>query len=179
MGVGVEAGITFLLPDGRRWREAPDEGDGSRQSRDGSAAPLPQPLTLTPAPLPSGRGVSRALPHRHDRPMTTGQRRFARKLRRQSTEPEDVLWALLRDRRLDGLKFRRQVPLLAYTVDFLCFDRKLIVELDGHQHGWQAEYDAARTEEIERHGFTVIRFANAEILNDRDAVIAAIRRAIA
>ena len=110
--------------------------------------------------------------------MTTEQRQFARKLRRRETEAEDVLWSLLRNRRLDGLKFRRQVPLLGYTVDFLCIDRKLVVELDGRQHGWEHDYDSARTEEIERHGLRVIRFTNAEAIGDRDAVIAAIRKAL-
>jgi very-short-patch-repair endonuclease len=109
--------------------------------------------------------------------MTTEQRRFARQLRRQSTKPEDVLWSLLRASRLEGLKFRRQVPLLGYTVDFLCVDRKLVIELDGRQHDAEREYDAARTQEIERHGFVVIRFRNEMVLNDRDAVIAAIREA--
>jgi very-short-patch-repair endonuclease len=111
--------------------------------------------------------------------MTTEQRSFARRLRRQATEPEDIVWELLRNRRLDGRRFRRQVPLLAYTVDFLCVDRKLIVEIDGRQHGWEREYDAARTEEIERYGFAVLRFSNAQVLDDRDAVVAAIRRALA
>ena len=106
--------------------------------------------------------------------MTTEQRSFARRLRRQATEPEDIIWELLRNRRLGGLKFRRQVPLLGYTVDFLCIDRKLIVEIDGRQHDWEREYDAARTVEIERHGFTVLRFSNAQVLNDRDGVMAAI-----
>jgi very-short-patch-repair endonuclease len=110
--------------------------------------------------------------------MTSEQRQFARQLRQRSTRPEDILWSLLRNRRLDGLKFRRQVPLLGYTVDFICIDRKLIVEIDGRQHCWEADDDAARTEEIERHGFKAIRFGNAEIVDGRDAVITAIRRAI-
>jgi very-short-patch-repair endonuclease len=107
--------------------------------------------------------------------MATEQQSFARTLRRQSTKPEDILWDLLRARRLDGLKFRRQAPLLGYTVDFLCFERKLVVELDGRQHDVERDYDAARSEEIERHGFMVIRFGNETVLDDRDAVIARIR----
>ena len=110
--------------------------------------------------------------------MTTEQRRFARTLRAQATEPETILWELLRARRLDGLKFRRQVPLLGYTVDFLCIDRRLIIEIDGRQHLWERAYDEARTQEIERHGFTVLRFGNAQVLDGRDAVIAAIRAAL-
>jgi very-short-patch-repair endonuclease len=110
--------------------------------------------------------------------MATERQHFARKLRRQSTTPEDILWSLLRAHRLDGLKFRRQVPLLGYTVDFLCLQRKLVIELDGAQHDAERDYDAARTLEIERHGFTLIRFRNEMVLNDRDAVIAAIRQAL-
>jgi very-short-patch-repair endonuclease len=109
--------------------------------------------------------------------MITEQRSFARRLRAQATKPEGILWGLLRARRLDGLKFQRQAPLLGYTVDFLCFQHKLVVELDGRQHDLERDYDTARTDEIERHGFTVIRFANALVLNDRDAVIARIREA--
>ena len=87
--------------------------------------------------------------------MVKEPRQFARDLRKTPTSAEDVLWQALRNRRFQNLKFRRQVPLLNYTVDFLCFERKLIVELDGKQHGWFAEYDARRTEEIERYGFVL------------------------
>ncbi|AOO81857.1 endonuclease domain-containing protein [Bosea vaviloviae] len=110
--------------------------------------------------------------------MTTEQRRFARRLRAQATEPEDIVWGLLRNRRLDGLKFRRQVPLLGYTVDFLCVERRLIVEIDGRQHNWERDYDTTRTQEIERHGCTLLRFSNAQVRDDRDAVVAAIRQAV-
>src|SRR5215217_7147951 len=67
-----------------------------------------------------------------------------------------------RDLRLNGLKFKRQVPVLAYTVDFLCFEKKLIVEIDGKQHAWFAEYDSRRAEEIESQGFVVLRFTNGQ-----------------
>ena len=110
--------------------------------------------------------------------MTTEQRSFARRLRRRATPAEEVAWDLLRNRRLDGLRFRRQVPLLGYTVDFICIKRRLIVELDGVQHDHEQDYDAVRTQEIERHGFTVLRFANRQVLDDRDAVVAAIRAAL-
>jgi len=77
-------------------------------------------------------------------------RQFAWPLRQTPTRAEDALWQALRGRRLQGLKFKRQVPILAYTVDFFCFDRKLVVEIDGQQHGWFATYDANRTAKIER-----------------------------
>ena len=102
--------------------------------------------------------------------MVREPRAFARSLRKTPTKAEDVLWQVLRGRRLVGLKFRRQVPFLSYTVDFLCFERKLIVEIDGAQHGWYADYDARRTRELEDHGFAVLRFTNSDVLNDLDTV---------
>jgi very-short-patch-repair endonuclease len=103
--------------------------------------------------------------------LTSEQRRFSRHLRRHATAAEEKLWQDLRGRRLAGLKWRRQVPLLAYTVDFLCMSAKLIVELDGARHAVDAEYDRRRTEELERIGFAVIRFTNEEILGDIDRVL--------
>ncbi|WNJ88222.1 endonuclease domain-containing protein [Bosea sp. 685] len=76
------------------------------------------------------------------------------------------------------LSSRRQVPLLGYTVDFLCVERRLIVEIDGRQHDWERDYDITRTQEIERHGFTLLRFSNVQVRDDRDAVLAAIRKAV-
>ncbi|SEG80572.1 Very-short-patch-repair endonuclease [Bosea lathyri] len=107
--------------------------------------------------------------------MVSEQQNFARSLRKRSTKPEDIIWDALRNRRIDGLKFRRQSPLLNYTVDFLCFERKLIIEIDGKQHGRERDYDMARTVELESHGFTVLRVRNDEVLGDLDAVIGKIR----
>ena len=109
--------------------------------------------------------------------MTTEQRLFARHLRKHSTRAEDVLWQALRGRRLDGLKFRRQVPLLDYVVDFLCSDRKLVIEVDGVQHERDAAYDARRTGELESQGLWVIRFTNEQVLGDLDDVLHRIRAA--
>jgi very-short-patch-repair endonuclease len=103
--------------------------------------------------------------------MVKEPRQFARSLRKTPTSAEDALWQALRGRHFQDLKFRRQVPFLNYTVDFLCFERKLIVEIDGKQHEWFAEYDARRTEEIERHGFVILRFTNYEVLNELDSVL--------
>jgi very-short-patch-repair endonuclease len=103
--------------------------------------------------------------------VVTEQQQFARRLRARSTKSEDIVWEALRNRRLNGMKFRRQAPVLTYTVDFLCFERKIIVEIDGKQHGWEQDYDVARTAEIEAHGFMVVRFSNEEVRNDLDAVI--------
>jgi very-short-patch-repair endonuclease len=109
--------------------------------------------------------------------LTTEPRRFARHLRRHATAAEDKLWPALRGRKLAGLKWRRQVPLLAYTVDFLCVSAKLVVELDGARHAVDAAYDLRRTEELERIGFVVLRFRNEDVLGDIDLVLERIEAA--
>jgi very-short-patch-repair endonuclease len=98
-------------------------------------------------------------------------RHFARDLRQQATSAEDVLWRALRGRRLHGMKFKRQVPVLVYTVDFLCAEHRLVIELDGRQHAWHDVYDARRTKEIERCGYAVLRFRNEEVLTGLEAVL--------
>ncbi|MEO8101304.1 MAG: endonuclease domain-containing protein [Betaproteobacteria bacterium] len=95
----------------------------------------------------------------------------ARSLRRKSTDAENLLWQQLRNRRLLGHKFRRQVPIGAYIVDFLCEGAALIIELDGGQHSEQAGYDQARTEWLVRRGFRVIRFWNNEVVSNMEAVV--------
>ena len=103
----------------------------------------------------------------------------ARDLRVRQTSPEKLLWGELRDRRLGGFKFKRQVPRGPYVVDFLCAETKLIVELDGGVHRIMevAIRDQLRTDYLEQHGYRVLRFGNAEVLSRidrvRDAILAA------
>jgi len=99
----------------------------------------------------------------------------ARQLRRAATPPEQILWSVLRGRRLGGLKFRRQDPIGPFVVDFCCRDQKLIVELDGMSHEDKAEYDRRRTQWLEQQGYRVIRVTNADV-NDLDAVARLIAR---
>ena len=100
----------------------------------------------------------------------------ARQLRKDSTQAELTLWRHVRGRQLAGWKFRRQVPLGQYIVDFVCFERRLIVELDGGHHQDQAVYDNHRTEWLESQGFRVLRFWNNEVLGQLEAVGQAILR---
>ena len=93
----------------------------------------------------------------------------ARELRRLGTDAEQVLWDLVRDRRLGGYKFRRQVPLGGYVVDFVCREKRLIVELDGSQHQDQSGYDAERTVWLGGRGYEVLRLWNNEFLEDPHA----------
>jgi acyl-CoA thioester hydrolase len=95
----------------------------------------------------------------------------AKNLRVNATDAERLMWSKLRDRRLAGAKFRRQVPFPPYTVDFCCFEAKLIVELDGGQHAVQAERDTVRTKHLERDGFSVIRFWNNDVLSNIEGAL--------
>ncbi len=100
----------------------------------------------------------------------------ARSLRVERTDAEAKLWRALRNRQLDGFKFRRQVPVDPYIADFCCKDAKLIIELDGGQHLDQLAYDEARTRRLEACGFQVLRFWNVDVLRETDAVVEDIRR---
>ncbi len=99
----------------------------------------------------------------------------ARTLRCQASEAECTLWKYLRSRRLNGYKFRRQVVIEPYIVDFACLETKLIVEADGGQHTDQAAYDARRTAVLEGMGYRVLRFWNHEILTELQGVLEQIR----
>jgi very-short-patch-repair endonuclease len=103
--------------------------------------------------------------------MTKGNSDFARRLRRNQTDAERVLWFRLRGRRLAGLKFKRQVPVDRYVADFLCSDGKLIVEIDGGQHDQQRERDSIRTATLEAMGYLVLRFWNSDIMQNTEGVL--------
>ncbi len=98
----------------------------------------------------------------------------ARALRKRQTDAEAILWSRLRNRQLEGFKFRRQVPLLGYIADFVSHDAKLIIELDGGQHAEQVEADQKRTLDLEAAGFLVLRFWNADIFTNLDGVLTTI-----
>jgi very-short-patch-repair endonuclease len=103
---------------------------------------------------------------------------LARRLRSTPTDAETRLWSRLRRRQLDGFRFRRQQPIGAYVVDFFCAEAKLVVEVDGGQHGDDAARDVTRTRWLEKHGYRVIRFWNNDVLANTDGVLIAIREAL-
>ena len=110
--------------------------------------------------------------------MTSEQRAFARNLRRLAIPSEVLLWRELRDRRLAGAKFRRQVPLGSYTADFACLGARLVIEIDGAAHRGREEYDARRAAEIEATGFALLRFSNADVEERLPWVLDRIREAL-
>jgi very-short-patch-repair endonuclease len=102
------------------------------------------------------------------------KRQSARRLRLNATDAERKLWYCLRDKRLLGLRFRRQQPIGPYVADFYCSAAKLIIELDGSQHGnTRAQYDLNRTRWLEARGYKVLRFWNTD-LQDSDYIVGAI-----
>jgi very-short-patch-repair endonuclease len=94
----------------------------------------------------------------------------ARKLRRDMTDAESKPWFLLRDRRLTGFKFRRQVPIGPYIADFACFANRLIVEADGGQHA-DSPHDAERDVWLSAQGYRILRFWNSDILANAEGVV--------
>ena len=91
------------------------------------------------------------------------------------TDAERALWGVLRSRQLQGFKFRRQHPIGKFVVDFVCLERKLILELDGGHHAEQIEADAERTAFLESLGFRVLRFWNNEVLTELEGVAQQVR----
>jgi very-short-patch-repair endonuclease len=103
--------------------------------------------------------------------MTTNLTDRARKLRKDSTEAERLLWRHLKAKQILGLKFRRQEQIGYYIVDFVCYKASLIVEADGGQHLENAENDEDRTKWLNSQGFMLLRFWNNEILTNIDGVL--------
>jgi very-short-patch-repair endonuclease len=102
---------------------------------------------------------------------------IARRLRRDSTGGEDILWRELRGSRLDGFKFRRQVPIAGHIADFCCYSLGLTIELDGKHHANQPLSDAERRRLIESHGYLELRFTNDDVKERLDWVLQEILRA--
>ncbi|MGI9118346.1 MAG: endonuclease domain-containing protein [Minisyncoccia bacterium] len=100
------------------------------------------------------------------------RREKVRKLRKESTNAEKMLWKILRNSTL-GFKFRRQHPIENFIVDFYCFELKLAIELDGsvHNERFQKDYDNARTKSLNVLGINVLRFSNTEVENNIENVL--------
>jgi len=102
----------------------------------------------------------------------------ARRLRHKQTDAERLQWFRLRDRRLGGWKFKRQVPIEGFIVDFCCADAKLILEIDGGQHDEQRAQDESRTAVLESKGYLVLRFWNNEVIGNVKGVVEDVLRTI-
>ena len=104
----------------------------------------------------------------------------ARELRKNVTNAEALLWGYLRDRRMEGIKFRQQHPILRYIVDFYAHELKLVIEIDGNVHldDMQARTDQLKRRHLEEHDIWLIRFTNNDVINKTDMVLSAIRKKV-
>jgi len=116
----------------------------------------------------TGEGFVPQTPHHH--PTAKRIRNFAKKMRREPTDAETAMWRLLRDRRLALFKFRRQVPFQNFILDFVCFEKRIIIEIDGSQHA-SSERDAVRDAVLMAEGFRIARYWNNDVLQRPSAVL--------
>lgn len=100
----------------------------------------------------------------------------ARYLRKHMTDAELKLWQLIRKRQIHGFKFRKQASVGSYIVDFVCFEKQLIIEVDGGQHKERISYDGQRTAWLKSQGFSVVRFWNNDVLKRPEEVVEKIFR---
>ena len=100
---------------------------------------------------------------------------IARNLRKRLTDTESFLWLQLRARQVEGCKFRRQTPIGKYIVDFVCHEKRVIIEVDGGQHSENAQQDKIRDKWLGKQGYIILRFWNNEVLTNMEGVLEVIR----
>lgn len=100
---------------------------------------------------------------------------IARNLRKKSTKAENLLWQNLRNRQLEGFKFRRQQPIGTYIVDFINFEKGIVIEIDGGQHALLKDKDKQRDAWLNEEGFKVLRFWNNDVFENLDGILQVIR----
>jgi very-short-patch-repair endonuclease len=142
---------------------SPLVGEGARRADEGWQSVPQRPSRIPPKA------------NRHE--VKPRLRAFARRLRTASTEEEQLLWSTLRNRRFAEFKFRRQVPIGRYIVDFACHSAHLVVELDGSQHAASSR-DFARDAAIAQQGYRILRVWNNELTHAHDSVLDAIWHAL-
>jgi very-short-patch-repair endonuclease len=180
----AERALSLPLPRkrGREWMER------VRGVHVGTYSLAARQVELPPPPAGEGwgegfsaMGLPMVDPKHPDWNVSAKLRANARALRRNSTDAERVLWSELRAGRLNGVIFRRQVPIGSYVADFICHAAKLVIELDGGQHfsneGERA--DARRSAVIEATGFKVLRFSNLDVMTNRAGVLETIATTVA
>lgn len=106
----------------------------------------------------------------HHRPTAKRIRTFAKAMRHAPTDAEAKMWRLLRDRRLARFKFRRQAPFQAFILDFVCYERRVIIEIDGSQHA-SSDRDSSRDAALTAEGFRILRYWNNDVLQQPTSVL--------
>jgi len=150
-----------LVGEGRSRALARERGEGGSQRN-------PSPGRSRPPSPTRGEGTEQV-----SRPATPTKTSYARVLRKQMTDAELKLWFALRDLRFANFKFRRQVPMGRYIADFICFERRVVIEVDGGQHG-ESQSDTMRDHWFASEGFVTLRFWNNDVLQNFDGVLTAV-----
>ena len=101
---------------------------------------------------------------------------FAKRLRKHSTKAEALLWSRLRARQIEGIKFRRQQPIENFIVDFVSFEKRIVIELDGGQHSVNNKKDKKRDKFLTNNGYKVLRFWDNEVFDNIEGVLEVIMR---
>ena len=143
-------------------------GKGSDSRKQGASKMRVDGKRTKPSPRPVG-----------ERARVRGPVKRARALRRVQTDAERMLWSRLRDRQLQGAKFRRQHPIGPYIADLCCTERRLVVEVDGSHHAQRIESDHQRTDFLVREGYRVLRFWDHDVLVNTETVLEEIAREVA
>jgi very-short-patch-repair endonuclease len=107
--------------------------------------------------------------------MNANLTKLARTLRKNYTQAEALLWSKLRARQMEGIKFRRQQPIEDFIVDFVSFEKRIVIELDGGQHAVDEDKDKERDKWLKGNGYTVLRFWNNDLFENMDGVLEVIR----
>jgi very-short-patch-repair endonuclease len=108
--------------------------------------------------------------------MTAKLTQFAKQLRKSSTRAEALMWSKLRARQINGIKFRRQQPIENFIVDFVSFEKRIVIELDGGQHKMNMKKDNERDRYLAENNFKVLRFWNNEVFDNLEGVLEVIRK---
>jgi very-short-patch-repair endonuclease len=107
--------------------------------------------------------------------MDANLTKLARNLRKNSTQAEALLWSRLRANQMEGIKFRRQQPIENFIVDFVSFEKRIVIELDGGQHAEDKDRDKERDKWLKENGYIVLRFWNNDLFENMDGVLEIIR----
>jgi very-short-patch-repair endonuclease len=112
--------------------------------------------------------------YRHNKELTS----YSRANRKNQTDVEKILWHHLRNKQIEGLKFRRQYPVGSYILDFYCIESQLAIELDGSQHIGNKSYDTIRSQYFNKLGIEILRFWDNEIIENIDGVLEVVRNKV-
>ncbi len=187
-GIAVPLNETDLpveLPHAEKYGPGP-EGEGPLANLEDwihVGVSLNTELDLTPNPSPKERGVEHSSTHGYITSTPTEWKNtigFAKENRKEATVEEDIMWQSLRGRQIDGSKFRRQHPIAGYIPDFVCLEKKLIIEIDGGYHNdtEQKIFDEAREKWLKEYGYTMLRFTNEKINGSLPTVLEKIKQTL-